>query len=317
MQSRLYLVNYDSATVRKKGSRLERIQSELPGTLHKLTDFSGLTNIVTQSIADQVDWVLIEGGDGTVHGVLTAFMQSRDKFKTFPKFTILPGGMTNQVASNIGFKFKSRDALRRLLSGTTGKTKPMPLLELSVKEAPSQFGFLFSSGAVPMATDYCKDKMYGRGIGGSMAVAATILKGVAGSKKARDEMMPPTPVKLRVTTGKDETWLEGDHLGTLVTTLPGLMLGLDPFWGQGDAALRVTYAKSDAQHLLRYAVEFLLESKKPKYKQAKRQRDGLESFAADVLKYHYGGPIVLDGEQINLPADEVEIRATDPVEFIV
>lgn len=316
MGKRLYLVNDDSATVRKKGSRLQALQSNYPSPLHHVTDFSNIKDIVKEARETQTEWVLIEGGDGTVHGVLTAFMQMRDAFEVFPKFTIIPGGMTNQIASHIGFRYKSREALKRLVSGVTGKPMSMPLLQLSAPDAPDQFGFLFSSGAVPMATEYCKEKLHNRGIGGSLAVAATILKGVAGSEKARNEMMPPTPVKLRVTTGKDEVWLEDEHLGTLVTTLPGIMLGLDPFWGKGEAALRVTYVKADAKHLLRHAIDFLLEGKTPKDKSIRRQSDGLESFSADILKYRYTGPVVLDGEPIEMKAGELEIRASAPVAFI-
>lgn len=312
----LFLVNPESATVRKRGSTLDRLSGETGASVYHLSDFSALPDIV-QSCIGRHNRVFIEGGDGTVHGVMTAFMRRRDMFGPLPKFSILPGGMTNQVAGHIGVKYKSRTALRRLLEGTIGESRPMPLLHVTSPDIEDHFGFLFSSGAVPMGTDYCKQRIHDKGIGGSLAVAVAIARIVGGFKKLRDEVIPPTPVKLRITSGRDEIWLGPDHLGTLVSTLPGLMLGIDPFWGEGDGPLRATFLHADAEHLLGHIIGMIFGKGEKKTRKTKRQRDGFESFRADVLHYEYDGPTIIDGESLPLSGQTLEIRATEPVEFIV
>lgn len=312
MPSRLlFIVNSQSEAVSKRGSLLEPIAAKRSIPCEILGDFSTLPAIVKQAAKAGNDWIIIEGGDGTAQGVLSEFLRQRDSFEDIPQFTLLRGGMTNQVAKNIGLKHHSAKSINDLLDNNNPSIAPTPLLSLAIKGAAPQYGFLLSSGAVPMATDYCKEQIHSRGLGGSVAVAATILRGVSGNRASRDKLMPPTPVSLRVTSAKEETAFNEDHLGTLVTTLPGLLIGLDPFWGDGTGPLRLTYAKADAKHLLRHVIGLWVG-----HGEKSRSSDGYESHNADVIRYDYDGPVVLDGEAVILPEGTLEIRATEPIDFV-
>lgn len=307
----LFLVNPQSQTVKTKGSVLDRVRGD--GTVHteKLTDFEQTDALVKEAAKSGCEWVFIEGGDGTAHGVMTAFMQQRHAFKTFPKFTLLPGGMTNQVCRNIGLRRARAEHIEAMMKAGGGQVHATPLLELDIEGALPQFGFLFSTGGIPTATEYCVTKMYDRGIGGAAAVAATIVRGVAGSPKIRNDMMPPSPIKLHVSGQGEEAEIDTEHLASIVTTLPGLMMGLDPFWGKGNGPLRATFAAADARHLALNALSIWAGRK-----HKDRSKDGFKSFAADKLDYAYSGPAVLDGEPVLLPKGHVILRATDPVKFI-
>jgi len=307
----LFIVNTQSEAVKRKGSLLEVVAEEKSIPCDILDDFKALPGIVKDAAKANNSWVIIEGGDGTAQGVLSEFLRQRDTFAAFPKFTLLRGGMTNQVAKNIGLKRYTHKSITNLLDAENPTIAPTPLLSLDIVGADPIFGFLLSSGAVPMATDYCKEQIHARGLGGSMAVAATILRGVSGNRADRDRLMPPTRIVLRVTNTKEETVFDEDHLGTLVTTLPSLIIGLDPFWGNGDGALRLTYAKADARHLLRHIIGFWIG-----YGEKSRTFDGYESHNADLLRFEYEGPIVLDGEPVTLPKGVLEIRATEPIDFV-
>ena len=309
--TRLFIVNPDSQTVKTKGSVLGRVEANGDTSIEFLDDFTIMPDIAARALASDVRHVFIEGGDGTAHGVLTAFLALQDQYETLPNFTLLAGGMTNQVARNIGIKSPSAQRVSSLLKNGPRKTHQVPLLRIDTGQASPAFGFLFSTGAIPSATDYCTEQMHGRGVGGTAAVAATILRGVAGSKAARDHMMPSTPLSLRIDREHDQTRIDAPHLGTVVTTLPGLIMKLDPFWGQGSGALRLTYASSDAGHLVRNLAGLWMGRK-----HISRAKDGIESFNAHALHYDYNGPCVLDGERIVTADGYIDIRPTAPVTFV-
>jgi len=258
-----FVFNAASAKVAKKGALLPKIAEQYNAVIRDVGDFSDVDILVQDALAAKAEHIIIEGGDGTVQGILTAFLR-HEKARNLPLFTLVPGGNTNQVARNIGL----------------------------------------STGALPQVTDYTKDKLHDRGIGGSMAVIGGILKGATGASS----ITQPTTIKLNIETNGIQK-LRGPHLGTIVTTLPGLILKLDPFWGEGERPLRVTYVAGEYQKLVRHVASLWMGRKNKD-----RSQDGLYSWTADSLKYRYKGPCVLDGELLDLTKG-FKIRATKPIGF--
>jgi len=297
-----FVVNSASAKVAKKGAMLPKLAEKHNAILRDVGDFSAVDELVRDALAAKASHIVIEGGDGTVQGVLTSFLK-HEKARNLPLFTLVPGGNTNQVARNIGLSAATAQALTHALSPEARLTEA-PLLRIRDRAELTYYGFLFSSGALPQITDYTKDKLHDRGIGGSLAVIGGILKGVSGD----GGVMGPTTVKLNV---EAETLLKlrGQHLGTVVTTLPGLILKLDPFWGEGTRPLRITYVTGDYQKLMRNVASLWMGNKSKD-----RSKDGLHSWTANSLKYRYEGPCVLDGELLDLTED-FKIHATRPIKF--
>ena len=297
---RLYIVNLLSERVARKGSVLEPLSKTTGVSCFQLDPFDALPSAVTQAAADGIEHVIIEGGDGTVQGVISAFLYQADKFETFPAFTIVPGGMTNQVAKNIGLKSAKAKAVETALSKPL-KPIEMPLLNVADSAGPNYAGFLFSTGAIPQITRYTTGKLHTKGVGGSLAVLGGIVKGM----RADDEMlMQTTPLEI-------DGLHSGPHLGTVVTTLPGLILGLDPFWGTGDAPLRVTWVEENYNKLGRNILSLWAGSKSKD-----RSADGFHSKRVDSLDYKYTGDVVLDGEFLSILSGKFTIRATRPVTFL-
>jgi diacylglycerol kinase family enzyme len=297
-----FVFNAASAKVAKKGALLPKIAKKHNAFLRDVGDFTDVDTLVRDALAAKAEHIFIEGGDGTVQGILTECLR-HEKARNLPIFTIVPGGNTNQVARNIGLGAATPQAVAKALS--PNKTiSHAPLLRVKDKMQRKYYGFLFSSGALPQVTDYTKDKLHDRGIGGSMAVIGGILKGATGTSG----ITTPTKIKLDVNADGLRK-LRGPHLGTIVTTLPGLMLKLDPFWGEGDRPLRVTYVAGDYQKLVRHVASLWLGNKSKD-----RSRDGMYSWTADGLKYRYKGPCVLDGELLEL-SKGFKIRATKPIRF--
>ena len=297
-----FVFNAASAKVAKKGALLPKIVAQHNAILRDIGDFSDLDRLVQDALEAKAEHIVIEGGDGTVQGILTEFLR-HEKARNLPIFTLVPGGNTNQVARNIGLASATPQAVARAL-GTHKTITQAPLLRIKDKKHHKYYGFLFSSGALPQVTDYTKDKLHDRGIGGSMAVIGGILKGAAGTSS----ITMPTKIKLNIAADGVHK-LRGPHLGTIVTTLPGLILGLDPFWGEGNRPLRVSYVAGEYQKLVRHVASLWLGNKSKD-----RSQDGMYSWTADELKYRYKGPCVLDGELLELTKG-FKIRATKPIRF--
>lgn len=297
-----FVFNAASAKVAKKGALLPTIAQTHNAILRDVGDFSDVDTLIKDALAAQAEQIVIEGGDGTMQGILTEFLR-HEKARNLPIFTLVPGGNTNQVARNIGLSAATPNAVAHALS--TEKTlHHAPLIRIKDKSQRRYYGFLFSSGALPQVTDYTKDKLHDRGIGGSLAVIGSILKGATST----DSITTPTKVRLKINADGIHK-LRGPHLGTIVTTLPGLMLKLDPFWGEGDRPLRVTYVAGEYQKLVRHVASLWLGKKKKD-----RSQDGLYSWTAETLKYRYKGPCVLDGELLEL-TKTFKVSATRPIRF--
>lgn len=303
-----FIANPNSATVKKRGSVLEAIALERDVPFLKTKDTTELDEIIHAAAKQEFNWFSIEGGDGTAQATLSAYMRNRDAFRQPPSFTLLPGGMTNQIARQIGLKRPLKTRMRELLAQAQPVSKLMPMVQVNIPDQTDQFGFLFSTGALPMATRYYFNTLHKDGKVGPGAVTTMIRKGFAG--RNREELYHNTPMSLRITGPKEETHISEEHLTSLVTTLPGLMLGLDPFWADGEAPLRLTYVHGNAKKVLRNLLAVWAG-----LKQKDRTKDGFESWRADVLKYEYEGPVLLDGDPIHAPDHTLYIRATEPVEF--
>jgi diacylglycerol kinase family enzyme len=297
-----FVFNAASAKVAKRGALLPTIAKTHDAVLRDVGDFSDVGTLVQDALAAKAQHIVIEGGDGTVQGVLTEFLR-HEKARNLPTFTLVPGGNTNQVARNIGLSAATTDAVAKALSENNA-INSAPLLRIKDKTGRKYYGFLFSSGALPQVTDYTKDKLHDRGIGGSMAVIGGILKGATGTSG----ITTPTKIKLNIDADGIEK-LRGLHLGTIVTTLPGLMLGLDPFWGEGERPLRVTYVAGEYKKLVRNVAGLWLGKKNKD-----RSKDGMYSWTANSLKYRYEGPCVLDGELLDLTKG-FKVSATKPIRF--
>lgn len=298
--NRLFIVNMLSERVARKGSVLEPLAEKTGVSCFRLDPFDALPSAVTQAASDGINHVIIEGGDGTVQGVISAFLYQADKFDPFPAFSIVPGGMTNQVAKNIGLKSAKAKTVETALSAPLDRVD-IPLLNIIDADGPNYAGFLFSTGAIPQITKYTTGQLHTKGIGGSLAVLGGILKGIRGDD---EELLRVTPVEIAGV-------YSGPHLGTVVTTLPSLILGLDPFWGTGDAPLRITWADGKYRRLGRNLVSVWAGSK-----QKDRSQDGLYSRCVPSLEYEYQGEIVLDGEFLSIPSGKFTVSPTRPVTFL-
>lgn len=291
-------INPHSERVGKKGSRLSTYASDYGARVFDLALFAALPSQVEAAL-ETSDLIVIEGGDGTVQCVMSEVMRQVGEDKPIPDFAIASGGMTNQIAKIIGMKHVGRSGLKTIHHDP--KALQTRMIRLTCDSMADQYGFLFSTGAIPMVTDYAKSELHARGIGGQAAVVGGIVKAVTSE---RDSVMPATPCQLTI----NGEALTGLHLGTVATTLPSITMGLDPFWGDEDGALRLTYVEGEHSKLYRHLAEIWVG-----FKDKDRTPDGFHSWNTNEALFHYTGPVMMDGEPIALPRHDFKLSVSRPV----
>ena len=301
----LAISNAKARAIAKKGPQIKT--THLPnGAVHHIThNHEDLTAILRKAAEKQkLKHLIIEGGDGTVRTVMTALMSSYDQAHTLPAISILPGGTTNQIARNIGVK-KITD-LKRISQGHR-KIIETPLVQIKIPDQKNRFGFLFSTGALPYVSKFAQTKLNEKGVGGGSAVLGAVLKAVCSDREA---LMPPQQHSMRAKIGDTKiTSHEGKILGTVMTTLPYLMMGLDPFWGTEDAALRLTWAEAESQKLARTIASLWIGRKQD------RSAAGYHSHNVDQITIKTKAPTVLDGDFIDLEDISFTVTTSRPVTF--
>ncbi len=313
MSSTAFFINPHSHTVAKHGSDLERAGVTNTSNSYILDTFGTLSSAVSQVFADKCKHVFIEGGDGTIHGVLSMFLAHEPDVSKLPDFTLLPGGMTNLVASHVGLKRPSRKKIIALVERPdTQKTVDLSMLGTKAENSETtHYGFLLSTGALPAATRYCVEHVHSKGVGGSAAVRSTLLKVLFSRGVERQIILKPTPLSLDLGSER----IDDDHIISVATTLPRLMIGLKPFWGTGDGSLMITHANKDARHIKSNMARMLLPGQSARAS-ATLKRNGFRSWNVDKAVMQLSGEVVLDGELLPQTDAPISLFATKPLRFI-
>lgn len=202
---------------------------------------------------EQVDYVVIIGGDGTIQATMGALFHHRP-FRSMPHLAVLPAGTANLIAGDVGLGEFEPSSLKRLL--TDGQTSPSnislesrPILRIRFPEEREPLhGMFFGAGAIYHGTQLglqTKQSIGRLGEWGAGLILVKFLLALAtGSRKGLN------PIKVRVATGGKPS-LEDEYLVLLVTTLDRLFLGMKPFWGNNLGPLRYTSLRVPYRYLWR------------------------------------------------------------------
>ncbi|HFB55593.1 MAG TPA: hypothetical protein ENJ46_06675 [Hellea balneolensis] len=312
-----FITNPLSHSVAKTGSILDQTATDADRNAqinrYHLSDFSNLTDIVQSMSKDPPELVFIEGGDGSIHGVLSEFLRQSSSFTTLPNFVLLPGGMTNLVADLVGVTKPSPHKLHTLLDDTAPqRLTKLPLLTLTYgTDGRAYHGFLFSTGALPKATQYCLDQVHTKGIPGAQAVRMTLFKVLFSRGEARQTVLGATPYDLTT----PNMHVRGNHVVSIATTLPKLMIGINPFWGAEKKPVRLTYVHEHASHLVRNIMRLFRKNISEKHIETLK-KDGFESWNIDEAQIYHAGPMVMDGEFLPLTDGPITLSASQLLNFV-
>ena len=313
-----FIVNPLSHTVQRKGSTLERVAARVEdAVLIRINDFAGLPEQLRELAGEKVSAVFIEGGDGTLQSVLSGWPGLAQGGGHLPDLAILPGGSTNLAFKVAGLRRRTADDIAAFIrsyraDGLTTRTS-LPALRIESPSLPAPLvGMLLSTGSLARAMIYTQKQIHGDGHRGSLAVAEAATRFVLSPGSYLDTDGEPL---LRASDFKAESAafrLQGAHALSLMTTLPYLSLGLKPFWGEASGPIAVTYAQWPISGFRAAFLKILTNTTGPEM-----TRHGLTSYRTDGLNLCCSGPIVLDGELLQIPDDApIRVSSTRPIRVL-
>ncbi|MSP82224.1 MAG: hypothetical protein EXQ94_04645 [Alphaproteobacteria bacterium] len=297
--------NARSRRNRRHGVVAADVLRAFPGIPHAVLDGVGdIPRVLADFARAGVDLIVIDGGDGTVGRVLTAALVD-GPFAAAPRFAILPSGTTNMTAGDVGLRGSN---LAALLAGGPERAASRAALEVRCADAPPVLGFFLGAGALAWATAITRRRIESHGLAGTLSAVAgigvTLVRCLAGG----DDAQPRAGVAMRLGLD-DEAPRDGRRFLLLATTLQHLVLGLDPFWGEGDGPLKLLTIAAPPAHVLAALPAVVRRRPWPWMAAA-----GYRASRARTMALAADGPVLLDGEV--LPAGPIRVVATRPITFV-
>jgi diacylglycerol kinase (ATP) len=285
--------------------------------LERVGDIPG---ILSGFAAAEVDVVAVAAGDGTVQAVLTE-LHGRRPFAQMPLLAVVPRGMTNMIAGDVGLSRGPRGALgalARLLTSERAEVAAQVQVRriLRVENAlhrEPQYGMFFGGAGICRAIDACLTRVHPYKLEHDVAVAATLVGLLGGwllgrGKGADDGIFYGDRLTVTLDDGSPETL---DALIILATTLDRLILRSRPFWGGDGAPLRFTSIAYPPRGLLRYARRILYGGEQ------RHLPPGYRSRASHRVALAMDCPFTLDGEMFQpTPGREIVLTAADDASFV-
>jgi len=245
------------ATQGRKGSAL--VLPRDPDVVHVVTDSTeDLPAALAELAAAEIEVLAVDGGDGTLHRVLTEIL-NRPLFDRLPPIAPLRGGRTNMAALDLGARRSPAKSVADLISALrqgqlSERHVRRPVLRVSRGGAGEPlYGFFIGTGVVRRTMRFIH-RVFPPGrargaLGGGLTATSIVLQAAWGGR-SRGVLIPD----------KHQIALDGDpvepteFLLVLATSLNRLMLHLRPFWGREAAPVRFTGIAWNATALGRNAL---------------------------------------------------------------
>ncbi len=296
---------------------VESVVDGAPDVVHAcLTDMDQLPGVLRGFAAAGVDILAVNGGDGTVQGVLTELLEVRP-FTSAPSVAILPGGMTNTIADNVGLRGSPATALSRLLDAMRREPSALHRAERRILRVengaayPPQRGMLFGTAGIVRAIEMCRDEVHGRGLRSDWANGATLLGLLANwlFLGGRSEVFRGDEMSISLDGGPAE---RGSHVVVLATTVDRLFLRSRPFWNTETGPVKFTSIADPPKHLLRRVFTILYGGPDRAIPEAAYRSRGASRVVLEM-----DCPFMVDGQVFNPPnGRRVSITAEETVSFV-
>ena len=311
------LSNPKSEGNRKGMPRLEAMLRDCPEILHhRFSPEEGFAPPLAAMAEAGVELLIVNSGDGTVHGVLTELLANRP-LAPLPLLAILPRGMANMTAADCGLEGKDAATLERLLrTCREGRldahlvTRHVLKVDYADDRTAPRGMFIGAAGIVDVIC-HVTGKLHTRGIKGEWSHAAAIVGLLVGTLIKGYEALGlrPHDVGLRVDGGAR---VDERLLILIATTLDRLVLKSRPFWATDGKPVRHTRIAHPPERLIRSARRVLYGPDAPR-----ALPDDYRSGGAERLELWLDGPFTIDGEFFTPAPDRpVVVTADETVRFV-
>ncbi|GGB89699.1 diacylglycerol kinase [Novosphingobium endophyticum] len=261
-----------------------------------------------------IDYLVVDGGDGTVRDVLTC---GADIFgDDWPTLMILPKGKTNALTVDLGLP-NHWSLAEALASARKGKTISRRPLRITPEQGGGCVqGFILGTGAFALATE-AGQEAHRRGAFNSFAVGLSILWCVIQTLfgGAGNSWRANTPTRLVDRhTGRDlphsGPGAPNERFVVIATTFEKFPLGVRPFGRRPAPGLKLVVLDAPVRRVVMQipAILFGLHSRF-------LARSGLHRFRASDIDMEIGGAFILDGEAF--PAGRYILDEGPQLTFVV
>jgi diacylglycerol kinase (ATP) len=302
---------------RKGLQPVEKILAGHSSTLHRqVIQPRDVQTAICDFSRQGVNLMVVNGGDGTIHAVLTALFTT-DWSDRLPVLAVLRAGTTSMIARDVGISGSRLQALSRLLNWAhTGQgiasivKRPVLRLEWETGEKP-MYGMFFGAGVIYEGIKFCHDRIYKKGVRGELAAGLTLARFFLAELKGDRRMAPTTPMHVGL-EGKVMQAMDVQIL--FVTTLERLFLGIRPYWGTEAGPMHFTAIRPNTPHLLRVALS-VLRGQRSKWAST---RYGYLSHNLHDLRLSIQSGFTLDGQlyESDPQRGALSLRSGGEVEFL-
>ena len=298
-------------------ARIEAVLARRPDIRHiRFEPGMDLQALLAELAAWECGLIILNSGDGLVHAVLGALFLGQ-AFATPPPLALLPRGMTNMTAADVGLGGRNAGTLRRLLEVADRGEVERHLVRRHVlkveydPDRPGERGMFLGAAGVYDGIHLCTGSIHTRGLTGSWASTSTILailgralwQGVEATGIGGDE------IEASVDGGP---WTNGRRALVLATTLDRLVLGTRPFWNNGSTPIHYTMFDHPPTGIVGHAMRILFGGK-----QRELPDPPFHSRSASRVELRLDRPFTIDGEFFRAaPGIPVVITADEEVRYV-
>jgi hypothetical protein len=266
--------------------------SDLPHA--EIDDFGELPAALGKLARAGVNAIAINGGDGTVIGVLTE-LRRRSYFTRNPELVLLAAGNTNMIARDVGLRGQPQRALPRLLKAASsgGKLQRLErrLIRIEQHGQEPHYCLFVGAAAIVRAVRFAHSILHPMGIRHGLGDALTMALGALGVTFRRGwsaGLLRGTAIEI----GFDgEPMHQEDCAALMATTLERLIFNSRPFWGREAGAIHTTLVRAPVHRPLQSLLPVLRG--RPT---AQMNQSGYVSRNVDGLRLILEGRIMIDGE---------------------
>ena len=274
---------------------------------------SELAGVLSDFAARRVDYIAIDGGDGTVRDVLTcgAGIFADD----WPMLIVLPGGKTNALALDLDIPtdWSLPDALDAVQHGGVARRQPLVVTQRDDERAQVR-GFVLGAGLFNQVIELGQ-RSHDLGAFNSAVVVITVIwsalqamLGLSGNRWRRGAPMritrsDGTELPHRGGLPEDERYL------LFASTLQTYPAGIDPFRAV-EGPLQIAVIDNPRRRLL-LALPSIFRGTSSR----RTQKRGYHAFADSAVDIELGDGFILDGEAF--PAGRYRLTAGPRLRFVV
>lgn len=301
------IINPKSKQNKKNPARIKKIEEVFNNQgIYRLThDMEGLREAAKEFKKEKIDILCINGGDGTNHMTLSAFMQEYEE-KDFPLVALITGGTMNTYATSIGIKDNAFKMLKKVIYNYNNKI-PFKTIEQPLMKINDRYGVLFGTGVI----DRWMREYYKEGADGAKTAIKLILRGIYSTIMGTEEAkyyFKFEKIKLTV----DGVTSKIEEFSTIAAgTIREMGLGFTPFYR--------AYEDMNKFHLLALAIKplyFLPQFAKIYFGKPIKAKQFAEHLASEAILEGENIYYMIDGENLD-PVNRITIKAGPIIKIII